>query len=372
MRGSGYRGRLGLEFPFRESPARPLLKEDFEGGAGAVGVGKEAVGGREVIGGEVGEEEPALSGEGNGLDSEGLTPGNEIVEIDVGGEIAPAGEGVEFGADKAFVVGVGAQGAGRSAVVDLSWRSAVVDGEELAGGPAGEPGSEPMAVTFVNLQSLTRRPGFLEEGGDGKPVAAAPVFGDLSILQDEVEFLPLVVPAKDAHREGVHEFVREDGGASPCGLESILKSAMPPDGSSEELALLGLQSRRAFDDMVGQAPAKGIGEPPTTQRMAAQGLQYCAGKLSRARSDLNEVSGFTFEDPCRQRTTQSVGEGSAGGKVSPAADRNARVIVTVPVVIEGELHEAVKAEAVLRSGEMGIEPVVQCSVSVQPEKKSGS
>ncbi|MFP6866011.1 MAG: hypothetical protein VCA35_08730 [Roseibacillus sp.] len=38
--------------------------------------------------------------------------------------------------------------------------------------------------------------------------------------------------------------------------------------------------------MVGLVSPEGIGEPPTTQRMAAQGLQ---GKLFRARYDLDEV-----------------------------------------------------------------------------------
>lgn len=84
-------------------------------------------------------------------------PFDEVGEIDVGGEVLAAGVLIDGGAFEALVEEVGAERAGRAAVVEGVGRGSVVDGEEFPGAPRWHPSGEPLVIGSVDLDALAGR-----------------------------------------------------------------------------------------------------------------------------------------------------------------------------------------------------------------------
>lgn len=119
------------------------MDDDFEGGAGAVGVEEVVVGGG-FWGDVLGLEEVGLGVVEGFVEAEVAGPSAVIGEVDVGGEVLAADVLVEGGAFDSVLHEVAAEGAVRAAMVERGTGVTVIDGEHLTGFPVGGPGGEPV------------------------------------------------------------------------------------------------------------------------------------------------------------------------------------------------------------------------------------
>ena len=102
-----------------------------------------------------GLDELCLGGVGGLLPAKILGPVAEVGEIDIGGEVLPAGVLPDIGAGEALMHEVAAQGACGAAVVEGGEFIPVVDDERAAFLPMGGPALEPIPDAAMELNALT-------------------------------------------------------------------------------------------------------------------------------------------------------------------------------------------------------------------------
>lgn len=108
--------------------------------------------------------EIGLSMEGGFVEAYFVSPVDEVIEVDVEGEVLMSGVLVGLGWGEELVVEVGAEGAEGAAVVVFFRGASVVDGEDGSGLQEGEFLVEEFTDGFGDLEALAKGPVLVEEG----------------------------------------------------------------------------------------------------------------------------------------------------------------------------------------------------------------
>ena len=168
-----------------------LLEENLEGLPGPVKIGKEAFGRLRRFP----QKRTAvftLGDEAMIVEAEVSSPADEVVKIDVSGEILPPGKSIEIRARDTLMMVVATDGSGGFAVINFFGSPPVVYGEKMSCLPVGEPVFHPLTVTRVDLKTLSGCPRLPEEGGVGKAACWQPLFFDPGFARFKNQFLSLI------------------------------------------------------------------------------------------------------------------------------------------------------------------------------------
>ena len=125
---------------------------------------------------------------------------------------------------------IGADGAGRSAVIEILRRRAIVDGEHAAGFPGWQPLSQIFVVGVVDLDPLADRMAFEKPGGLGQLGGGKQGFMGVFVEMNG-KFLPACGGfLKPTDRERVHQFIGINNGVATTRREGVQGGAVP-DGA---------------------------------------------------------------------------------------------------------------------------------------------
>lgn len=138
------------------------------------------------------------------VEAEFFPPADEVVKIDVSGEILPPGESIEIRARDTLMMVVATDGSGGFAVINFVGSSSVIYGEKVSCLPVGQPVFQSLAAARMDLKN---------------------------------EFLPVALAfSKDTNGKSVHKFVGEDEGCAAGCLKRVFHRGVESHRAPEFLS----------------------------------------------------------------------------------------------------------------------------------------